>query len=252
VTVLQQLVDLSREVAQPLRGLCIGAEGNAAAVTEAGRFLVKVTGASMADCAPADFVEVHSEPLITALHEPPRHESEVRIVLNASRVRSDDPPPSTESFVHAVLFQQDAVRFAVHTHPEEIVALASLDEADALAGVRLFPDHVVFCGPSTLYVPYAAPGLPLARDLEIRLDEFLLRWKCVPTVIFLQNHGLITCGATAKEAAIATYVATKAARALLSCLASGRSFRSMSPDEVAAISGWADEHERRRKLFGED
>lgn len=174
-------------------------------------------------------------------------ETALRRALDAARL--DGPAPSTESFMHASLMSLCGARVVVHTHPEPILSLVCLPEAPQWAGRRLFPDEIVCCGPATAFVPYVAPGLPLARELEERCRAFHEGCGQWPKTLWLENHGLITIGATIAEAEAATAMAIKAARVLLGALQTGREPRWLSEDEVAQIHHWPDEHARQRMLF---
>ena len=45
-----------------------------------------------------------------------------------------------------------------------------------------------------LLVPYADPGLPLARELKRKMLLWRDRYKIVPKVVLIHNHGMIVLG----------------------------------------------------------
>ncbi len=77
----------------------------------------------------------------------------------------------------------------------------------------MFPDQVNHTGAASVFVPYADPGSPLAREIRGRVTLNQRRGSVrVPRLITLQNRGIIALGAT-PEAVLATLLmAEKAAR----------------------------------------
>lgn len=91
--------------------------------------------------------------------------------------------PSIETFLHAV-----TGRVTLHTHPVFVNILAvrstGMDELK-----KLFPD--------AMFVPYATPGISLAKEY---FQAWLEKGRKTSGVIFLKNHGLVVSGETAEEA----------------------------------------------------
>ena len=71
--------------------------------------------------------------------------------------------PSIEVSFHAMLLAECNVEFVGHTHPIAINQLLCSEHAESFAKHRIFPDEVVLCGPESVFVPYADPGLPLGN-----------------------------------------------------------------------------------------
>lgn len=244
----ESLVALARRLGEPTLGLSILAEGNVSCL-EGERMWVTCSGARLSSCTEEDFACIDGDRLLESVRDREASLAEARLLLDAAVV----PPgqgkrPSTEAWMHAVLLRVPGVRFVAHTHPEALLSLLSLNEADDLARRRLFPDEVVLCGAATLFVPYVMPGLPLARELAARLQLWEGRLRC----IWLRNHGLIAVGETAAEAFATTLMAAKAARVLLGALATGKEIQFLQPIEIAALDSWDDEAVRRRVLAESD
>jgi L-ribulose-5-phosphate 4-epimerase len=195
------------------------------------------------------FVRVRFAEIQKALSAGEADDERVREVLRASR--ADDTPlmPSVETFMHAYLLGLPDVSFVGHTHPTALLSLLCLDDAEGLAQQRLFPDEVVCCGPAAAYVPYVDPGFPLARAIKEAVERFVDQHGIVPKTIWMQNHGLIALGKSAREIESATLMSIKAARVWLGALSTGRTIRTMSPDQVARIHSRPDEHYRQRLLW---
>lgn len=95
--------------------------------------------------------------------------------------------PSIETGIHAIL-----ARAAIHTHSVYANAISCMD-----GGAKIL--HGLFSGKKlggpVLVIPYANPGLNLARALYIENQRTAL-----PKIIFLANHGLLTQADTLDEA----------------------------------------------------
>lgn len=246
-----ELIALGRALADPELDAVILAEGNVSAAGESGSFWVKGSGVQMGSAGPEGYVEVDAGPVLAALDSGIRDEGAVRELLNSARRDPKAPAvPSTEAFMHAYLLSLPDVNIVAHCHPAAVISLASLEGGADLARVRHFPDEIVLCGPAACWVPYVAPGLPLAVEIRHATLQFLRRYDVNPKTYWLQNHGLIAVGATAAEAESAVRMAVKAARILLGALQTGRPLRPMTEEEVRQIAGWPDEHFRQRMLWG--
>ena len=245
-----ELIALAHSMAEPSLGAVILAEGNVSASTENGTLWIKASGASMGGIDDCGFVEVESRPVLEALCATLIDEQTIREFLNQSRT---DPRatmvPYTETFMHAWLLTLPDVHFVAHTHPEPLLALLSLEEARDYASKRLFPDEIVLCGAASCWVPYCAPGLPLSIEIRNAVIEFEKSRGVFPKTIWLQNHGLIALGKTAKEVESATRMSIKAARILLGALQTGKPIRWLTDAEIQQIANWPDEHYRQRMLW---
>ena len=245
-----ELIELARAMADPSLGAAILAEGNVSALTDRETLWIKASGASMGGIGEDCFVEVEAARVLSALDQAIPEENAVRDLLNGARKNPlASALPSTETFMHAYLLSIPEVKFVAHTHPEPLLTLLSLQEAKEYASKRLFPDEIVLCGAATCWIPYCAPGLPLAVAIRGAVIEFEKRHAIYPKTIWLQNHGLIALGKTAKEAESATRMSIKAARILLGALQTGKPIRWLTDAEIQQIANWPDEHYRQRLLW---
>ncbi len=106
-------------------------------------------------------------------------EEDARGILNEAFIEGDRP--SIETFLHSV-----SGRYTLHTHP--IVVNAFACRKDGMEKLQtLFPE--------ALMVPYATPGVELAKVYFTALR------KCTENVkiVFLQNHGLMVSGESSAE-----------------------------------------------------
>lgn len=126
------LVDLSRALGDPSRGLAILAEGNASASTNADSFWVKASGRSMETLDASGLVEVRTQTIMDVF-EQNLSDGEVRECLSSARVDGNSPLPSVETFMHAYLLGLPDISWVAHTHPIALLSLLSIDGAESRA-----------------------------------------------------------------------------------------------------------------------
>ena len=94
-----------------------------------------------------------------------------------------------------------------------------------------------------------ADALP-ALEIVGAVTLFQAAYGVQPKTLWLQNHGLIAMGGTAKEAESATRMSVKAAEVALGALQAGKAIRWLEDREIQQIASWPDEHYRQRQLWG--
>ncbi len=178
----EALLDISARVgADPL--LVQGAGGNTS-IKEVGTLWIKASGLWLAHARQRDvMVPVALDPLLEALdrNDPACEKAQdfVMSEMNPSGLR-----PSIETTVHALMPQ----KVVIHVHCVETIATAVQTNGAAIAAERL-------AGIPHVFVPYARPGLPLARAIAERMQE-------KTSVLILGNHGLAVAAETVADAAI--------------------------------------------------
>lgn len=244
---IEDLVWLSRSLGDPSHDLAILAEGNASA-RDGDSFWVKASGFNLATLESGGLVEVDFHSALKSLDQLSMTDAEVRTTLKSLVIGQTSLMPSVETFMHAWLLSLEGVQFVAHTHPTPLLSLVSSKRASALAKQRLFPDEIVCCGPETVFVPYTDPGLPLAQAIKSSVEHYIQRLEETPKTIWLENHGLIALGATAREALSATLMSIKAARVWLNGLASGLELKPLTAEQISRIHTRPDEHYRQALL----
>ncbi|MFB2551965.1 class II aldolase/adducin family protein [Ensifer soli] len=200
-----------------------GAGGNTS-IKEDGILWIKASGLWLMNALKSDvMVPVALAPLLDALrrNDPSAEKAQDYVVRerNPSGLR-----PSIETTVHALMPQA----VVVHVHCVETIALAVHADAETRAAEKL-------AGIPHAYVPYARPGLPLARAIAARITPDT-------RMLILGNHGLAVAADTVAEAdallervsgmlAAARRTAPAADPAFLSEHAEGSSFTL--PDDAA-------------------
>lgn len=109
--------------------------------------------------------------------------SDIEPALMAARLDARAPFPSVESLLHAFL----PARFVLHTHAESVLVLANQHEGEEWLRALL--------GPSIAVLPYARPGLDLARAVAAAVREHPQARAAV-----VRHHGIFTWGDEAREA----------------------------------------------------
>jgi rhamnose utilization protein RhaD (predicted bifunctional aldolase and dehydrogenase) len=181
------------------------------------------------------------------LDGPDLADSEVTEALNTARTDpSATTRPSVETAMHAALLDIEGIAFVGHTHPTAINAIGCSEHFHLLSK-RLFPDHIVVCGPSAGMVDYVDPGLPLARAVRDCALRYREQFGGPPQTIYLKNHGFIAMGKSALQVSQITAMADKAARILLGALSAGAPV-FMDDQQVSRIAGRDDEHYRQKIL----
>jgi rhamnose utilization protein RhaD (predicted bifunctional aldolase and dehydrogenase) len=178
----EALLDLSARIgADP--ELVQGAGGNTS-IKEGDTLWIKASGLWLAEASKRDImVPVALDPLLDALEQddPAAEKAQDFVIeaLNPSGLR-----PSIETTVHALMPQ----KVVLHVHCVATIAAAVQTNAAAIAAERL-------AGIPHAFVPYARPGLPLARAIGERIDADT-------SVLVLGNHGLAVAGDTIEDAAL--------------------------------------------------
>ncbi len=109
-------------------------------------------------------------------------DSESKAIINDAFIEGSRP--SIETFLHAV-----SGKYTLHTHPVVVNALTC--RKDGMSVLKdMFPD--------ALLVPYATPGVELAKLYFKEYRDAEAREKCCD-IVFLQNHGLVVSADTADE-----------------------------------------------------
>lgn len=243
----ERLLALSHEIGEVSRALAILGEGNTSVRLDAERFLVKASGSNLATLRAEETVECWFAPLLELMNRLNAVDSDVDDALMACRVDANAKRPSVEALFHAYLLSLPGVSYVGHTHPISINSILCSPRAADFANHRVFPDEIVCCGPASVLVPYTDPGLWLGREIRRGVDAYVKARGCLPKVVLLESHGVITFGPTPEAVKTAMYMADKAARIFAGAVAlGGPAF--LSNETVERIGGRRDEHYRHAAL----
>jgi rhamnose utilization protein RhaD (predicted bifunctional aldolase and dehydrogenase) len=237
------LLSLSHHLGEETRDYVIIGEGNTSARIDPQTFFVKASGRNLATLDASGLVEIRQARVLELLSAHATDEDVTQALMEACLAGSAGARPSVETILHAVLYQLTGANFIGHTHAVAVNAiLCSQHAADIIR--HLMPDEIVVCGPNAIYVPYADPGLPLARQVQELVVAFNEQHARSPRVIYLQNHGLFALGQTARQVENITAMAVKHARVLAASYALGGP-HWLEESDIARIHSRPDEEIRR-------
>jgi rhamnose utilization protein RhaD (predicted bifunctional aldolase and dehydrogenase) len=245
--ILNDLLMLSHEIGREDRGLAILGEGNTSARLTEQSFLVKASGTSLGTLTPDDVVECRLDALLPLLEAADLTDQQVEEALLSSRTDAQAKKPSVEAVFHAYLLSLPGVKFVGHGHATTVTQVLCSPRARDFAEQRMFPDEVVCCGVASVFVPYTDPGLKLSQAVRRLTEEYVQKHQRQPRVVLMQNHGLITLGATWQSVFAAMLMAEKAARVFVGAAALGGPV-FFSSANTQRIAGRPDEAYRQRAL----
>jgi rhamnose utilization protein RhaD (predicted bifunctional aldolase and dehydrogenase) len=245
---LARLLDLSHQLGREERKLAILGEGNTSVRLSDLTFAVKASGSNLGSLTKEGTAECAFEMLTPLMSADGMTDMAIDDALFAARVSAVAKKPSVEAIFHAYLLTLPGVNFVGHTHPVAVNALLCSKHARTFATRRLFPDEIVCCGVESVFVPYTDPGLKLSQAIKTAVEEYIARLSRPPRVILLENHGLITLGATPESVLAATLMAVKAAEIFAGAAAISGEPQFLTPEQVERIAGRPDEHYRQKAL----
>lgn len=168
----------------------------------------------------------------------------VRCDLGGNQVGKTNLKPSIESSFHSYLLSLDGVSYVAHTHPTNTMKLLCSDAIYGFARLRIFPDQVVFNGGISCIVPYAHPGDDLVSEIKRSVDRYVLDQGNIPSLILLQNHGIICVGKSPQECVTATQICEKSAEIYNGARVHG--IKTLSVEDVERIENDINEKYRQK------
>ncbi len=243
--ILTELINLSNNLGDPANDYVILGEGNTSAKKDDDTFWVKASGTQLRTINASGFVEVSFKRALAMINGPELSDNAVKDALIEAKV---DPQatghPSVETVLHAICLSLPGINYVGHTHPSPINMITCSVAFDTATEGRLFPDEIVVCGPAPVLVPYIDPGLPLAREVQQRINAYIDTYGDIPKTILMQNHGFIALASTAQQIENITAMAVKTARILVGSYALGGP-NFMTSEAVDRIHTRPDEHYRQ-------
>lgn len=248
--ILRQLIDLSHDLGEEWREYVIIGEGNTSARADDETFWIKASGANLRTIDESGFVRLYLKRVLALLDTAQSDEDVTRGFAEAKVDSAVPARPSIETFLHALALEYGGARFAGHTHPVAANAILCSERAGIITQ-HITPDGITVCGAHPVYVPYHDVGVALGRAVRDALRQNVELNGEPPRVVYLQNHGLLALGQTAKEVENVTAMANKHARIMAQTLTLGGP-HFLKESDVTRIDKRPDEAVRRRKFGGKD
>ncbi len=145
---------------------------------------VKGTGVDLAYVTAADFTPLRLAPVRAMLQDTELGYAAMMQELARHITVQEAPKPSIETLLHAAL----PAPYVEHTHADSVLAITNTEGGMALAE-RVFGDLA-------LVVPYRHSGFALAKMCS---DAWAERATDNTIGIVLMHHGVVACGASARE-----------------------------------------------------
>ena len=225
-----ELTDLAHRVGNHPARIAIWNEGAVAAKLPSGRLVVSAAGANLGRLDARNMVELDLSRVQAFLSQDEVDAEDFAAALTDA----ESATPSADVFTFADLFAFEGVRFAAHTQPIPVNQVICSPRARQFADRRNLPHEILACGQASVLVPFAQPGLPLAKEIKRRIALWRDRFKIVPKLILIQNHGMITLGDTVEEVLMLTEMTVKYAEIFLgAAMMGGPEF--MKPNHVTQI-----------------
>lgn len=167
-----------------------GGGGNTSFKDEA-TLWIKPSGTTLSGLSPDRFVKIDRSRLnavyeMVAPADAAAREERVRNLLQDSVLDEGRGRPSVETPLHDLLRHA----FVVHTHPPLVNGMTCAAEGGK-AAARLFPE--------ALWIPYTDPGYVLSMRVRDDVAEYERRHGVQPSIILLENHGIVVGGDSAEE-----------------------------------------------------
>jgi rhamnulose-1-phosphate aldolase/alcohol dehydrogenase len=188
--------------------------------------LVKGSGMDLATIQSAGFAPLRLADVRALTDRGDMADDEMVTYLNHCLLDPRAPRPSIETLLHAVL----PARHIDHTHADAAISLCATEDGRGLAERRF--------GRRMIWVPYVRPGFALGK-----LVAQALATNPDAEMIFLEKHGLVTWGASARQCYDQTIRVMSELEAFIAERSQGK-----RPFGVSVVAPLAAEERRRRLL----
>jgi rhamnose utilization protein RhaD (predicted bifunctional aldolase and dehydrogenase) len=242
------LLELTKNLGVREKDFVILAEGNTSELLDDDHIVVKASGARMGSVTTQDFVVSEISSLVALMDSEEATQQDLIAALDAGTHDGVRRRGSIETLIHVAVQSLRPTRFVGHTHPTPLVALLASVHQETAFDTFVYSDEAVVIG-TTLYVPYAQPGIDLGRVFLTALREYWASHSDLPSLILLGNHGIVALADTADGVEAITEMAYKGAEVRLKALAAGGA-KPLSSEAVKGYFEREDMAERRRNLSG--
>lgn len=194
-------------------GFVAGKQRKHLTVSRPGARLANLQAEELVALKPAVLLEA-----LTANHGRGHLDSEV---LGQARLTPEAPVPGPEAFLAADLLVEGWPALLALLQPVALHQILASPRARQFADRRVTVSESYGLGRAMPLVPYADPGIPLAKETRSRIALWRDRYKAIPRVVLLQNQGVIVLGDTVAEIVETTEKLMKAADVFIGASALG-------------------------------
>jgi len=206
-------------------GACAVRSGANLMVSRRGAYLTALTAGDMVEM---DLVKTTELMSLDAVSD----EDLAEVQVGATTLR-----PALDAILFAYLFSLDDTKYAVHVQPVEINQIIGSPRARQFAERRTIAHEVISRGVSSLLVTYADPGVPLAKEVKRKLALWRDRYKVMPRLLLIQNHGMIVMGNSQEEILRVAEMTLKSAQIFIgAAVMGGPAF--LTPDNVLHLENF--------------
>lgn len=168
------------------------AGGGNTSFKDAESLYIKASGTTLATIDPDGFVRMDRRKLAGIWEKEypadtdEREKQALADLMDARSPGEEQKRPSVETLMHDLF----PYSYVLHTHPSRINGLTCGRNGKEKC-LEIFPD--------ALWIPIVNPGYVLATVLRRAADVYTHGKGVFPTVVFLQNHGLVVAGSDPEE-----------------------------------------------------
>lgn len=247
-SVSPELLDVTLSLGVREKDFVILAEGNTSELLDDNHIVVKASGARMGSVTAKDFVVSEISSLVDLMDSPEATQQDLIVALDAGEHDGVRRRASIETLIHVAVQSLRPTRFVGHTHPTPLVALLASVHQETAFDAFVYSDEAIVIG-TTLYVPYAEPGIQLGRVFLRSLRDYWAAHHDLPSLILMGNHGIVALAETTDGVEAITEMAYKGAEVRLHALAVGGT-KPLSNEAIAGYFEREDMAERRKNLSG--
>lgn len=247
-SVSPELLDVTLRLGVREKDFVILAEGNTSELLDDNHIVVKASGARMGSVTAKDFVVSEISSLADLMDSPEATQQDLIVALDAGEHDGVRRRASIETLIHVAVQSLRPTRFVGHTHPTPLVALLASVHQETAFDAFVYSDEAIVIG-TTLYVPYAEPGIELGRVFLRSLRDYWAAHHDLPSLILMGNHGIVALAETTDGVEAITEMAYKGAEVRLHALAVGGT-KPLSNEAIAGYFEREDMAERRKNLSG--
>jgi rhamnose utilization protein RhaD (predicted bifunctional aldolase and dehydrogenase) len=214
--VIDELIQLSRKIGREELELVLPTEGCVSARIGQDEFVTSSMGSQLATLTPKDLVNCRLKEAASLVDLQFLRPAELMVELAKSKIGDSEKMPGMDAALHAWLLSQEDIRFVAQAHPTACLKVLCSPSADKFADNRMFIHEIRDCGSRSTFVPFADPGVALAREVRSRvlLSSRQHQHGRAPQVVLVQNFGVLILGKTAQQTWDALRMVNKAASVL--------------------------------------